>query len=199
MMHNYDPISPIENDVPSWRIIEWDSVTPGQTEEEKKEARQKLLLLRAQVLWDAMHDFEIAAEHVAAVREKSAERRNNKNRHRFRAERAEVNVGDLVLVYNNLRAINMSSVRKLEFRWEGPYRVRNIKNRSTYFLETLDGDEILTPYPPNRIKKFFKVEGVWLEADGESIAPKVPFDADLEEEEFQEQQGEETSRRVTRS
>jgi hypothetical protein len=28
MMHNYDPISPIENDVPSWRMIDWDSISP---------------------------------------------------------------------------------------------------------------------------------------------------------------------------
>ena len=183
MIHNYEPISPIENDVPSWRIIAWDSVCSEQSDEGKKKARQQLLLLRARVLWDAEHDFEIMAERVAAAREKSAQRRNDKNQRRFRAKDAQVNVGDLVLVYNTLRTIDMSSVRKLEFRWEGPYRVRKIKDRGTYFLRTLDGDDILTPYPPNRIKKFFKLDDVWIEADGESITPQVVSDHKPDKEE----------------
>jgi hypothetical protein len=143
---------------------------------------------------------------VAAVRERSAQRRNEKNQHRFRPEQAQVNVGDLVLVYNTVRNIDLSSVRKLEYRWEGPFRVRKIKQRGTYFLKTLDGETILTPYPAVRIKKFFKEEGVWMEADGVRITPEIPFDVDPEdwpeeESEVDEEEREESvgSRQVPQS
>ena len=28
LTHNYEPLGPIENDVPTWRIVNWDSVKP---------------------------------------------------------------------------------------------------------------------------------------------------------------------------
>jgi hypothetical protein len=40
---------------------------------------------------------------------------------------------------------------------------------------------ILIPYPAVRIKKFFKEEGVWMEADGVRITPEILFDVDLED------------------
>jgi hypothetical protein len=170
LVHNYEPISIIETDVPTWRTVNWDAIVPMRPDGEwDLEAHKLLLTARARMLWEAEHDFEVAAEKVAAAREKMANKRNEANTHRFRTDRTTIKKGDLVLVYNNLRQIDMSSFRKLENRWEGPFRVREIKERDTYFLQTLDGIPIRTPYTPNRVKKFFKMDDVWLEADGSQI------------------------------
>ena len=112
--------------------------------------------------------MEIAAERVAKARQAAAERKNEAYAHRFRPERAEIEVNDLVLIYNNVRRIDMSSFRKLEYRWEGPFRVRRVGDDGNYFLDTLDGIPIRTPYSPPRIKKFFQLDGVWVEV-GDAI------------------------------
>ncbi|KAK3946494.1 hypothetical protein QBC32DRAFT_195058, partial [Pseudoneurospora amorphoporcata] len=56
--------------------------------------------------------------------------------------------GDLVLTYDNERSIDMSSSKKLTYRWKGPYRVREVKNKNEYFIETLDGIAIDRSYAP---------------------------------------------------
>ena len=49
----------------------------------------------------------------------------------------------------------MSRIRKLSYRWLGPYRVRKaIPNKGTYFLEEFDGTELAGSYSGNRLKKF---------------------------------------------
>jgi hypothetical protein len=167
LAHNFDPIDPIENDVPTWRTVNWDSVVVRPDVEDQQEARLKLLTLRAKVLFDADHAFEIAAEKVAIARAEQAERRNEATGRRFRPQIAQISEGDLVLVYDNVRSIDMSSVRKLQYRWQGPFRVKEIRDRNAYVLETLDGVTIATPFAAHRVKKFFKARGdVWLEADG---------------------------------
>jgi hypothetical protein len=42
--------------------------------------------------------------------------------HRLHSEVA-ISIGDLVLLFDSIRAVNMSSSKKLRFRWLGPYRV----------------------------------------------------------------------------
>jgi hypothetical protein len=44
------------------------------------------------------------------------------NTHRLHSEKA-ISVSDLILLFNFVWAINMSSSKKLHFRWLGPYRV----------------------------------------------------------------------------
>lgn len=198
LVHNYEPISPIENDIPTWRTMNWDAIDPVCPDGSRDlEAHKRLLVLRARLLWDTEHALEIAAEKVAAAREKSANSRNEANSYRFRPQDGIIQKGDLVLVYHNVRKIDMSSFRKLQYRWEGPYKVRRIEDRDTYFLETLDGVPIRTPYTPNRVKKFFKLDGVWLEADGqdgfltkgnqEIVAPGDREEEGLVEEEVPEE------------
>jgi transposase InsO family protein len=164
LVHNYEPMGLVEFDVPTWRTINWEDVNPVRPDGTKDiEVHQKLLVLRAKALWEADHDLEIAAERVAKARKAAAERRNDAHAHRFRPERGEIEVKDLVLIYNNVRKIDMSSFRKLEFRWEGPFRVRRIADDGNYFLETLDGIPIRSPFSPPRVKKFFQLDGVWVE------------------------------------
>ena len=83
-------------------------------------------------------------------------------------------------MYNNIRQINMSSNRKLQYWWDGPFRVRAIKERNIYWLETLDGMPLRLPFLASRIKKFFKLDDIWLKVDStDHLTP--PKDALTEE------------------
>ena len=49
----------------------------------------------------------------------------------------------------------MSRIRKLSYKWLGPYRVRKaIPDKGTYFLEEFDSTELASSYSGNRLKKF---------------------------------------------
>jgi hypothetical protein len=68
---------------------------------------------------------------------------------------AEIKEGDLVLRHDSIAEIDMSRVRKLSYKWLGPYRVRKaIPDKGTYFLEEFDGTELAGTYSGNRLKKF---------------------------------------------
>ena len=134
LVHNYEPVSPVENDIPTWRTVNWDSIEPCPEGHGQNEVRKRLVAVRAKLLWDSEHNFAVAAEKVAEARRKMADRRNQAQSGKFRPENAEIAEGDLVLVYNNVRQIDMSSNRKLQYRWDGPFRVRATKERNVYWL-----------------------------------------------------------------
>ena len=93
----------------------------------------------------------------------------------------------------------MSVLRKLQHRWDSPYIVRKIQGNYTYFLKTLDSIPIRTLFTPNRIKKFRKIEGVYLEVNDEQANPdpaQIPGEAVQVAEEIVP---EETTGRVDRS
>jgi hypothetical protein len=48
-------------------------------------------------------------------------------------------LGDLVLIKDIVRDLDMSRVRKLEPRWKGLFRVKLTLVTGTYILEELDG------------------------------------------------------------
>jgi hypothetical protein len=49
----------------------------------------------------------------------------------------------------------MSQVRKLLYKWLGPYKVwKAIPDKGTYFLEEFDKTELASTYAGNRLKKF---------------------------------------------
>jgi hypothetical protein len=54
----------------------------------------------------------------------------------------DIKAGDLVLLWDSVRQIDMSRDKKLSKRWLGPYRVSADKTnpeRGSYLLEDLDG------------------------------------------------------------
>ncbi|KAH8708428.1 hypothetical protein GQ44DRAFT_559562, partial [Phaeosphaeriaceae sp. PMI808] len=64
-------------------------------------------------------------------------------------------VGDLVLLWDSLREIDMSRNRKLDMRWLGPYRILTAKQeRGTYHLEDLDGKKFAHTTPGWKLKTF---------------------------------------------
>jgi hypothetical protein len=71
----------------------------------------------------------------------------------------DIKAGDLVLLWDSIRQINMSRDKKLSKRWLGPYRVSADKTnpeRGSYLLEDLDGTQMPHTVPGWRIKKFIE-------------------------------------------
>ena len=171
LAHGFNPTSEFEVDHPSWRLMEWEAFEAYRSEEGMSDAdlRAALLLERAKCLQASQFDRAIAADTVGEARKKWAEQRKKRFAHKLRPEVGKISVGDLVLVWDSLREIDMSSWRKLTYRWDGPYRVKNIGAKGTYVLETLDGVELEPTYSSRRVKKFFKYNGVWLEVDDDPL------------------------------
>jgi hypothetical protein len=95
-----------------------------------------------------------AASRVQRLREKKKEYWDNTKeiqRHEFRP-------GELVLLQDSVREIDMSSARKLDARWLGPYRISSKNSsqpeRGTYWLEDLDGTQFAHTTPGWRLKVF---------------------------------------------
>ncbi len=66
--------------------------------------------------------------------------------------------GDLVLLHNS--KLKTSHSAKLKFCWSGPYQVHKvIKEKSTYFLEELDGTLFRENFHENQLKRFWMREG----------------------------------------
>ena len=64
------------------------------------------------------------------------------------------NIGNLVLLHDT--KLESSHSAKLNFRWNGPYRIRGIlSNKGSYFLEELDGTPLAGSIHGNRLKKFW--------------------------------------------
>ena len=67
-----------------------------------------------------------------------------------------------MLKHDPQTVIDRSRVRKLTYRWEGPYRVRKaIPKKGTYLLEDFDGSVLPGTYAGNQLKKFIEREGFY--------------------------------------
>ena len=62
-------------------------------------------------------------------------------------------IGDLVLLHNS--SIEKSHNVKLDDRWLGPYRIRDVRDNGSYLLTELDGTELRGSVAGNRLKRFF--------------------------------------------
>jgi hypothetical protein len=76
------------------------------------------------------------------------------NTHRLHLKIA-ISIGDLILLFNSIRAINMSSLKKLRFRWLDPYRMHTAyQDKGTYILEDLNGSVFKHTTAGNNLKPF---------------------------------------------
>ena len=67
-----------------------------------------------------------------------------------------LHVSDLVLVFQSKNLNSRSVKNKLDDRWFGPYRIREIPPDSTFYkLEELDGTHLKATFAGNRLKRFF--------------------------------------------
>jgi hypothetical protein len=73
---------------------------------------------------------------------------------RLRTPAQQLHVGDLVLLHNTV--LQHSHSYKLDDKWRGPYRIREIPENSTFYrLEELDGTPLAASFAGNRLKRFF--------------------------------------------
>lgn len=137
----YEPIMPIEDDVPSWSFLAWEEV----------KTTAELLALRTLQLQRRDEDYEEVRLRLRRVREEGKERFDAT--HVLHAE--PFKAGDIVLLHNTMREADMSREQKMHFRWLGPYRVKEaIAQKGTYILEELNGEKLGGTIAGNRLKKF---------------------------------------------
>ena len=64
--------------------------------------------------------------------------------------------------------MDMSTAKKLVYKWMGPYHVCNaIPEKGMYELEEFDGTPVPGMHPGNQLKKFVKREGFYIPVDME--------------------------------
>ena len=74
----------------------------------------------------------------------------------MRRELQQLHVGDLVLLHQSKNLTSRSVKMKLDDRWFGPYRIREVPQDSTFYrLEELDGIPLKATFAGDRLKRFF--------------------------------------------
>ena len=157
LVYGRECLLPIQLAVTSWSLINWDRV----------KSREDLITARIRQL-----DERISLEETAALQQRRSREQNkayfDSNRN-IRPEKGLVGVGDLVLSLRDPKADWGVSHReeKLDERWQGPYRIREKPENSTfYLLEELDGTPLRRKFAGNQIKKYFqRTAGVWQPSD----------------------------------
>jgi hypothetical protein len=98
---------------------------------------------------------------------------------RLRTKNQRLEVGDLILMHNTFISGSRAVATKLDDRWFGPYRIREVLLDSTYYrLEELDGVPLQGTVAGNRVQLFF-TDG----APGHSRLAVMPLAEEEEEEE----------------
>jgi hypothetical protein len=163
LVYGYEPVLPIEIDVPIWRTIEWNAI----------HAAEDLFEARLKVLERRQEDIDEARDKVTRYRQRLADQVNKRDVHRMRPVNAKIEAGDLVLLYDSAGAFDMSRHVKLAFRWQGPFRVEKVSEKNTYELITLDGYPLKGTFTPQRLKRYFQDESsrVWAPTEEDPLFP----------------------------
>jgi hypothetical protein len=131
---------PIELVVPTWQSLPWSAV----------QNHSNLLAVRATQLQFRKDNLEEAVNCTQRLRREAVEGRNEK-----REMATVLKEGDLVLIWDAVKAIDKSRDRKLEDRWLGLYRVHTAwPDQGYYRLEDLNGIEFPSTTRVDRLKKF---------------------------------------------
>jgi hypothetical protein len=147
LVYGRDCILPVELSVTSWSLVDWDAVKD----------REDLILARMQQLDEQTLELSQAVENLRNSR-KANKAYFDQTRTLRPDNDQQLRGGDLVLVHNSakFKTGKPPRVAKLDDRWLGPYRIREVAENSTfYMLEELDGTPLATTFPGNRLRKFF--------------------------------------------
>jgi hypothetical protein len=144
ILYGRDCLLPVELDLESWSMIDWEAV----------QTREDLLMARMRQL-----DQRTLTEAEAARNLRNS-RQDNKvyfdQHRRLRPEHQKLRVSDLVLLHDTRYDKDRARARKLNYKWNGPYRIQKIGEDSTfYILEELDGVPLKRSFAGNRLKRFF--------------------------------------------
>ena len=145
LVYGRECLLPIDLSLTSWSVVDWEG---------EVKTREDLLVARMRQL-----DERVLMESRAAA-ESERSRKGNKvyfDQHkRMRGTEQQLHVGDLVLLHRSQNTKSRSLKKKLDDRWFGPYRVREIPANSTfYLLEELDGTHLKSTFAGDRLKRFF--------------------------------------------
>ena len=157
------PLMPIEEDIASWRTIEWkDNIST-----------EDLLAKR-------MEHFDQTPAIVATALEKlKASRIQNKVRfdktHRLRP--TPIKEGDWVLIFNDYLLNQHATIKKFALRWRGPFVVVMVHPNATYTVRELDGAIHSERYAGKRVKLFKRRTQF---QDGEDIMAEADEDLDYQ-------------------
>lgn len=142
LLYGRDCLLPVELSVASWSMIDWEG---------EVSTREDLLVARMRQLDQRTLVEAAAAEEL--VRSRQANKAYFDQNKRLRT--ASLHVGNLVLLHNTI--LEHSHSRKLDDKWRGPYRIREVVEDSTFYrLEELDGTALAASFAGNRLKLFFK-------------------------------------------
>jgi len=144
LLYGRECILPIDFSIQSWNMVVWNEI----------KTREDLLLARMKQL-DERRLIEARASS-----EQERARESNKiyfdSHKRLRTKNQQLRVGDLVLMHNTIVSGTRALATKLDDRWFGPYRIREVPTDSTYYrLEELDGVHLEETVAGNRLKLFF--------------------------------------------
>jgi hypothetical protein len=145
LVYGREPILPVESRHPTWRTLFTDEVTD----------RSKLIELRAK-------QFLVRNENAEEARLKKTRRRQEGKEyfdahHNIRSRPFQKD--DIVLRHDSVREVDMSSNRKLDFRWLGPYQILHANTEKGYYhLKELgpDGPKLRGTFAGSRLKLFHK-------------------------------------------
>jgi len=145
LVYGRDCLLPIDFSPTSWSVVDWEG---------EVQTREDLLVARMRQL----DEQTLRVSQAATELERS--RKSNKGyfdqHRRMRPDLQQLHIGDLVLIFQS-KNLNSRSVRnKLDDRWFGPYRIREVPEDSTFYkLEELDGTHLKATFAGNRLKRFF--------------------------------------------
>ncbi|RDW56805.1 hypothetical protein BP5796_12872 [Coleophoma crateriformis] len=150
--HGAEAVLPIELEIPTWRILDWDSV----------KTTSDLLAMRANQITRRDDDLVEAARRLQRRRTTAEDWWEAHKRTRAK----KIPQGALVLLFDQTKDIDMSKKNKLRYRWKGPFRVTKSDKKGYYFLKELDGTPLEGTFVGNSIKPFYKRQDMY-ETDDE--------------------------------
>lgn len=157
LVYGRECLLPIQLAINSWNVIDWNGVKD----------REGLIMARMEQL-DERRRMEIDA-----ARNLRLSRLRNKTyfdiSKRLRPPGQKLRNGDLVLVFRFPNQKIHSRARKLDERWQGPYRIRDeVEDSTFYMLEELDGTPLKQKFPGDQLKLYFartRLELGWAEGE----------------------------------
>ena len=135
LAYGSEDVIPTEVGLTSYRVENYDK--------DKNEEAMRLQL-------DLVDEVRATAEQrLARYQNLMAKHYNSKVRHK------KFQVGNLVL-RKVMGATRDPSQGKLGPNWEGPYRITSWQRKSTYHLETLDGQKLQHPWNTEHLRKYYQ-------------------------------------------
>ena len=181
LVYGYDPVLPIEQEIPSWSFLSWAEVR----------SRSELLAMRGLQLQRRDEDLEEIRLRQRRKREENKEAFDDRRKVRTTL----IQAGDLVLLHKSAKVTDLTRENKFAARWSGPFRVKEANHlKGNYKLEELDGTEFKGVIAGARLKKFYvRDSGEVPVIENEAVLGEEIEETEVDEEDVWQGQGENES------